>query len=112
MAGLRALNECSLAAWQRLLRSIDRPDLLRQEGSLLVYERQDSRAAVEGLLARMRDQGVPADHWNAAEVGEAAPLMSRHLLGGLFFPRQAISSTRTRWFGISSWQPGPVACAF
>ena len=48
VAGLRALNECSLAAWQRLLRSIDRPDLLRQEGSLLVYERQDSRAAVEG----------------------------------------------------------------
>lgn len=86
VAGLRALNECSLAAWQRLLRSIDRPDLLRQEGSLLVYERQDSRAAVEGLLARMRDQGVPADHWNAAELGEAAPLMSRHLLGGLFFP--------------------------
>ena len=54
VAGLRALNECSLAAWQRLLRSIDRPDLLRQEGSLLVYERQDSRAAVEGLLAHAR----------------------------------------------------------
>ena len=45
VAGLRALNEGSLGAWQRLLQSIGQAQLLREDGSLLVYERAESRAA-------------------------------------------------------------------
>ena len=38
VAGIRALNEASLGAWQRLLQAIEQPQLLRAEGSLLVFE--------------------------------------------------------------------------
>ena len=63
VAGIRALNEGSLKAWQQLLHSIERPQLLREDGSLLVYERAESRPALEALQQRMRQQQVPVDCW-------------------------------------------------
>ncbi|MFJ7284351.1 NAD(P)/FAD-dependent oxidoreductase [Pseudomonas sp. NPDC099000] len=87
VAGLRALNESSLGAWHRLLKDIARPDLLREDGSLLVFERADSHKAIEALQARMRHQHVPVDYWQANAVREAAPHLSERILGGLFFPR-------------------------
>lgn len=86
VAGIRALNEGSLGAWQRLLASIDRSELLREDGSLLVYERADSRPALEALQQRMRQQNVPVDFWSAEAVRKAAPQLSEQILGGLFFP--------------------------
>lgn len=86
VAGLRLLNEQSLAAWRRLLATIDRPDLLRQDGSLLVFERPESRPALLALQTRMREHGVPVDLWSPGAVRQAAPQLSEHLLGGLFFP--------------------------
>ncbi|WP_339528489.1 FAD-dependent oxidoreductase [Pseudomonas mucidolens] len=85
VAGIRALNESSLGAWQRLLGSIGRTDLLKQDGSLLVFEHADSRAAIEALQARMRQQQVPVESWSAAAVQAAAPQLSERILGGLFF---------------------------
>ncbi|MGU9850616.1 NAD(P)/FAD-dependent oxidoreductase [Pseudomonas koreensis] len=87
VAGLRALNESSLDAWQRLLHSIARPDLLKEDGSLLVFERAESRQAVEALQARMRQQQVPVDFWSASAVRESAPQLSEKIQGGLFYPR-------------------------
>ncbi|AWM92237.1 FAD-dependent oxidoreductase [Pseudomonas sp. 31-12] len=87
VAGIRALNESSLGAWHRLLGDIARPDLLREDGSLLVFERADSRQAIEALEARMRHQQVPVDFWDANAVREAAPQLSELIQGGLFFPR-------------------------
>jgi glycine/D-amino acid oxidase-like deaminating enzyme len=87
VAGLRALNESSLGAWQRLLHSIARPDLLKEDGSLLVFERAESRPAVEALQARMRQQQVPVDFWSASAVRENAPQLSEQIQGGLFYPR-------------------------
>jgi len=87
VAGIRALNESSLDAWQRLLSGIARPDLLKEDGSLLVFERPDSQPAIEAVLARMRQQQVPVDFWQANAVREAAPQLSEGIRGGLFFPR-------------------------
>ncbi|MGE1173421.1 FAD-binding oxidoreductase [Pseudomonas sp. BW7P1] len=85
VAGLRALNEHSLDAWLRLLDDIQRPELLKVEGSLLVFERPDSRPAIEALQARLLQQQVPVDVWSASAVRDRAPQLSEHLQGGLFF---------------------------
>ncbi|MEO6678163.1 MAG: FAD-dependent oxidoreductase, partial [Pseudomonas sp.] len=58
VAGLRALNESSMGAWRRLLEDIARPHLMREDGSLLVFEHAESRQAIEALQARMRHQEV------------------------------------------------------
>lgn len=87
VAGIRQLNEGSLGAWQRLLGSIGRSELFREEGSLLVFERPESRPALQALRARMQQQAVAVDFWSAQSVRAAAPQLSSSLLGGLFFPR-------------------------
>lgn len=87
VAGIRALNESSLGAWHRLLDGIDRSDLMREDGSLLIFERPDSRQAIDALQARMRQQEVPVDYWQASAVQEVAPQLSDGIQGGLFYPR-------------------------
>ena len=86
VAGIRALNESSLGAWQRLLHSIGRAHLLREDGSLLVFEQGDSRTALEALQRRMQQQQVPVDFWSGEAIRKAAPLLSDNIQGGLFFP--------------------------
>ncbi len=86
VAGLRGLNEASLGAWQRLLAVIERPGLLKEDGSLLMYERPESRQALQALQARMAGQGVPVDFWESDAVRHAAPHLSERIRGGLFFP--------------------------
>ncbi|MBC8997282.1 FAD-binding oxidoreductase [Pseudomonas sp. N40(2020)] len=86
VAGLRALNESSLDAWHRLLADIQRPELLKVDGSLLVFERAESRQTIETLQARLRQQQVPVDFWQAGAVRETAPQLSEQIQGGLFFP--------------------------
>jgi D-amino-acid dehydrogenase len=87
VAGLRALNESSLEAWQRLLADIQRPDLLKIDGSLLVFERPESRQTIQALQARLHQQQVPVDYWQAAAIRDTAPQLSEQIQGGLFFPR-------------------------
>ncbi|MFJ2319654.1 NAD(P)/FAD-dependent oxidoreductase [Pseudomonas sp. NPDC087817] len=87
VAGLRALNESSLDAWHRLLGDIQRPDLLKVDGSLLVFERPESRQAIDALQVRLRQQQVPVDFWPAGAVRESAAQFSDQIQGGLFFPR-------------------------
>jgi len=86
VAGIRALNEGSLAAWQRLLHSIERPQLLREDGSLLVFEHAHSRATLDALQQRMQQQRVPAEFWSGDAIRQAAPQLSDTIQGGLFFP--------------------------
>ena len=86
VTGIRALNERSLAAWQRLLASIDSSHLLKADGSLLVYEKPESHAKLEALESRMREQQVPVELWDGSAIQRAAPQLSNALLGGLFFP--------------------------
>lgn len=87
VAGLRALNESSLDAWQRLLSDIQRTDLLKVDGSLLVFEKSESRQLLEALQTRLNQQQVPVDYWQAGAIRETAPQLSEQIQGGLFFPR-------------------------
>lgn len=87
VAGLRALNEASLGAWQRLLRTAGISGALKEEGSLLAFERPASRPALNELARRMRAQGVAVDLWQADTLRAAAPSLSHRLQGGLFFPQ-------------------------
>ncbi|WP_338474952.1 FAD-dependent oxidoreductase [Pseudomonas khavaziana] len=86
VAGLRALNKGSLGAWQRLLHSIGQTQLLREDGSLLVFERAESRVALDALQQRMRQQGVAVEFWSGEAVRTVAPQLSDAIQGGLFFP--------------------------
>ena len=86
VAGIRALNESSLGAWHRLLEGIDCPGLMREDGSLLVFERPESRQVLHTLQTRMRQQQVPVEFWQAKTVRETAPQLSEQIQGGLFFP--------------------------
>jgi D-amino-acid dehydrogenase len=86
VAGIRALNESSLAAWKRLLAVINRPQLMKQDGSLLVFERGESLQDVHALQARMQQQQVPVEFWPQQAVRDSAPQLSERLQGGLFFP--------------------------
>lgn len=86
VAGLKALNEHSLDAWRRLLNSIGRPELLKEDGSLLVFECAESHRSLKALQIRMEQQGVPVQLWQARAVRAAAPLLNERILGGLFFP--------------------------
>lgn len=87
VAGLRALNENSLDAWLRLLKAVDRPHLLKEDGSLLVFEHPGSLRAIEAIQARMREQEVPVELWQSGTIRELAPQLSERIQGGLFFPR-------------------------
>lgn len=86
VAGIRALNEASLSAWQRLLRAIDRPQLLREDGSLLVFERAASAEAIDALRQRMQQQDVPVVFWSSEAIRKTVPQLSDAIQGGLFFP--------------------------
>lgn len=87
VAGIRTLNEGSLGAWQRLLHSIGQPELLREDGSLLVFERTESREALNALQQRMQQQQVPVAFWSGDAIRQAAPQLSDNIQGGLFFSR-------------------------
>lgn len=85
VAGIRALNEASLGAWQRLLQAIEQPQLLHTDGSLLVFERAESGEAIDALRQRMQ-QHVPVEFWPREAIRKAAPQLSDAIQGGLFFP--------------------------
>ncbi|WP_462382760.1 NAD(P)/FAD-dependent oxidoreductase [Pseudomonas sp. Marseille-QA0892] len=89
IGGIRALNEQSVGAWQRLLTSIGQPHLMKPDGSLLVYERPESSPALEALRVRMHEQQVAVERWDAPRIRAAAPALSERLQGGLFFPETA-----------------------
>lgn len=89
VAGIRALNEQSLAAWQRLLDSIDGRHSLKEEGSFLVYEKADNADELEALRARMVEQQVAVERWSGDAIRDVAPQLSDNIQGGLFFPGTA-----------------------
>lgn len=86
VAGIRALNEASLAAWQELLSSIGRLDLLCGHGSLLVHEKAETADALEASAARFAAQGVALERLSGEEVHRRVPELSERIRGGLFFP--------------------------
>lgn len=87
--GIRALNEQSLSAWIRLLDTINGKHLLKQEGSLLVYEQVSSAEAISVLEERMSAQHVALERWQGDTIRAFAPQLTDSIKGGLFFPETA-----------------------
>ncbi|WP_227369724.1 NAD(P)/FAD-dependent oxidoreductase [Halomonas sp. M20] len=88
-AGLRTLNEASLAAWQSLLNDIGQARLLKTDGSLLVHEKPDTAEELEGVAKRMQAQGVPVERFPRDKVLATAPELTEAIQGALFFPDTA-----------------------
>ncbi|SHK74250.1 NAD(P)/FAD-dependent oxidoreductase [Halomonas caseinilytica] len=86
VSGIRALNEVSLAAWQELLASIGRSDLLCGQGSLLVHEKAETADALAASATRFAAHGVSLERLDGEEVRRRAPGLSERIRGGLFFP--------------------------
>ncbi|MGE0179303.1 MAG: NAD(P)/FAD-dependent oxidoreductase [Sphingomonas sp.] len=75
-AGHRALTSLqaeALPAWKRLVEALDAPDLLREQGHLVVWDRPASAAAGKAALARA---GTGGTAWRDAEAEELALLSS------------------------------------
>ncbi|WP_172118842.1 NAD(P)/FAD-dependent oxidoreductase [Halomonas hibernica] len=89
VAGIRALNENSLDAWRRLLDTIDSRYLLKEDGSLLVYEKDSAAEELAALHTRMADQQVAVEYWQGSAIRDIAPQLSGSIKGGLFFPDTA-----------------------
>ena len=86
---LSTLNRASLTAWRDLLESINRSDLLQEKGSLLVYEKPETKASLLKHIEKLSAYDVPVAHLNEAELHEQAPAVSKRLLGALEFPATA-----------------------
>ncbi|MGV2931077.1 NAD(P)/FAD-dependent oxidoreductase [Vreelandella venusta] len=89
VVGIRALNENSLDAWRRLLDTIDSRYLLKEDGSLLVYEKDSAAEELATLHTRMTKQQVAVEYWQASAIKNTAPQLSDSIKGGLFFPDTA-----------------------
>jgi len=89
VAGIRALNENSLDAWRRLLDTIDSRYLLKEDGSLLVYEKDSAAEELAALHTRMTKQQVAVEYWQGSAIKDIAPQLSESIKGGLFFPDTA-----------------------
>lgn len=89
IAGIRCLNESSLSAWRRLLKTISGTRLLKEEGSFLVYERSGLNEDIEALYFKMLAQNVPVEKWQGSAIRKIAPQLSDKIQGGLFFPETA-----------------------
>ncbi|MGE3397065.1 MAG: NAD(P)/FAD-dependent oxidoreductase [Sphingomonas sp.] len=75
-AGHRALTSLqaeALPAWKRLVEALDAPDLLREQGHFVVWDRPESAAAGKAALARA---GTGGTAWRDAEAEELALLSS------------------------------------
>lgn len=86
---LSTLNRASLSAWRDMLGSINRTDLLQEKGSLLAYEKPETKASLLKHIEKLSAYDVPVTHLDAAELHEHAPALSKRLLGALEFPATA-----------------------
>ncbi|MBD3898155.1 FAD-binding oxidoreductase [Halomonas sp. ML-15] len=86
VAGIRALNEVSLATWKTLLTSIDKTWLLRHEGSLLVHESEATAGELAHAMGRFSAQGVACERLSGDGVRQLAPSLTANIRGGLLFP--------------------------
>lgn len=89
VTGIRALNENSLDAWRRLLDTIGSRYLLKEDGSLLVYEKDSAAEELATLHTRMTKQQVAVEYWQGSAIKDIAPQLSDSIKGGLFFPDTA-----------------------
>ncbi|GGK71592.1 NAD(P)/FAD-dependent oxidoreductase [Amphritea balenae] len=86
-AALSALQNCAVAADQRLLQLTGSEDLIKAKGCLALF---DSEQAIEdarvGDMAERIQQGVSLEFLSAGEVADLEPDLSAFHAGGVFYP--------------------------
>ncbi len=85
-AALSNLNGLALSAWQRLLTRTGAHDQLKMDGSLLVFEQQNSFSAYQPTLHLLAKHGVVSQTLSAGEVHEIEPQLNSSVLHGVLFP--------------------------
>ncbi|WP_258406680.1 NAD(P)/FAD-dependent oxidoreductase [Shewanella alkalitolerans] len=83
-AAIKALNQKSIHAWQQLVRECGCSELLKLQGSLLVFE-QTPFIEVERVYQGYRDAGVAVKLLSGDEVRTLEPDLSPNINHGLWF---------------------------
>jgi glycine/D-amino acid oxidase-like deaminating enzyme len=83
---LSKLNSHSLPAWSRLLKRVRAEDQLKTDGSLLVFEKEQSFANYQATLNQLSEYGVKSALLSAGQVTELEPGLSSNIHHGVFFP--------------------------
>ncbi|MXR69151.1 FAD-dependent oxidoreductase [Shewanella sp. JBTF-M18] len=83
-AAIKALNQKSISAWQQLVSDCACPELLKLEGSLLVFEQTPS-IEVERVYQSYRAAGVAVKLLSGDEVRGLEPDLSPNIKHGLWF---------------------------
>ncbi len=86
---IAALNARALPAYRSLIRRYGMDDLLREEGTLVVYEKEKSLAAAAHEQRLLADFSVEAELMDAAALRAFDPALSPALKGALRFPSSA-----------------------
>ncbi|MBY6188541.1 FAD-dependent oxidoreductase [Marinobacter hydrocarbonoclasticus] len=81
---LRALNEASMPAWQRLVTELNLADHLVMKGSLLVFENASVQEVQEKVKQYTRE-GVACRYLDGDEVREMEPALSLTVRHGIWF---------------------------
>jgi D-hydroxyproline dehydrogenase len=83
-AALTSLLSDAIPAWQRLANAADCQDLLRYQGSLLVFE-QSRLSEVEQIAALYRHQGIALDIMTHTELLQHYPGLSPSIRYAIYF---------------------------
>lgn len=83
---LSALNQLSVAAWQRLLTDIDATDQIIKVGNLVVWENPEKKADAHALIERMATFGLTCEYVEGQRLADLEPELSQQLSHAVFFP--------------------------
>lgn len=83
---LQALNEQALAAYQALLKAAKIEHLVKIQGSMVVFESQDTFNASQAQYKMMAEHDVPIDYLNGEQTRELEPHLTQRVEKGVLFP--------------------------
>lgn len=88
-AALGALLRGAMPAWERAMSASGLQDLFRRQGALVVFEREETRAAAGGEERVLEAEGVRFNRLQPRDVRDLAPGIVDSIAGGRFYPDAA-----------------------
>lgn len=84
---IKQLNRQAVPAWERLLRALGEEDQLVNQGYLLVWEKENSKAVAQAHSTRLQKEGIPCQWVTGQRLAELEPELSRQVAHGVYFPQ-------------------------
>ncbi|MDX6028981.1 NAD(P)/FAD-dependent oxidoreductase [Vibrio natriegens] len=84
--GLKQLNQTSLDAWKALLNDINATDLMLHQGSLLVFEHEQTGQELKQFAKKLEQNDVAVTFLSKEVVHRRIPGLKSSVLGALEFP--------------------------